>query len=321
MKAILKEVDMSAFQEKKDLNPKIFDVENEKMKIDVRKSLLSLSKIYYTFLRQTVEIQDILLVGSMANYNWSDYSDIDIKIILPFDEIHKENIVDFFNDKKNTWLLEHNIDLFGYNVHLDVVDVENTQFEGGVYSILYDRWVSPPVFLEIQYDEEKVNLIVGNMLANFKKALKHRNNPSKFKDFMDKILDKSFQFKSKKEFSPENMAYKYLGRLGLFKKAKQMGSKALDYSLSVGHNNAELGKQARLNMGSNWVKNKDAYGNPDEDKDTDGYTDGISYSVHGAIYTSLRKASEATGESKSTIQYRVKSKNPKYSDYKVIYDR
>ena len=36
-------------------------------------------------------IHDILLTGSLANYGWSKYSDVDLHIVIDFDESNHNN--------------------------------------------------------------------------------------------------------------------------------------------------------------------------------------------------------------------------------------
>ena len=42
-----------------------------------------------------VEISDIILTGSLANYNWSRFSDVDLHILVDFGEVDEnEELVD-----------------------------------------------------------------------------------------------------------------------------------------------------------------------------------------------------------------------------------
>ncbi len=320
MKILLKEDDLDLMENTDSLNPQIFDIENEKMNMDVRKKFLRLANIFFERLDITDSILDVWLVGELANYNWSIYSDIKIRGVVNLSEI--KNNKEIF-DKIQKWSEEHDIVLMDFSVDLNLDDKKTKEYDGeGVYSIMYDRWLSNPIFLEQKYDTKSVGKYVMGFLKRMKDIIKNSQDANEKKASFEKMFDYANSLKNSKESDDKKTAFNYLRRNGIIKKAGNVKNNALDYEYSSEHNNADIaGKQKRLRMGSDWVKNKDFYSKDDDKKDDDGYTDGISYSIHGAVFPSLRKASESTGESKSTIQYRVKSKNPKYSDYKVIYDR
>jgi len=64
------------------LNPALWD--GLKLKPDVAESLKSIGQSFYKDTELTAPIKDIIMVGSSANYNWSDFSDIDIHIVIDF---------------------------------------------------------------------------------------------------------------------------------------------------------------------------------------------------------------------------------------------
>ena len=75
-------IDLSGFKVQDELNPKIWD-EDQKMKSDVRKTLLKIADDYFESLElPKVDIEDVTMTGSLANYNWSKYSDVDLHILV-----------------------------------------------------------------------------------------------------------------------------------------------------------------------------------------------------------------------------------------------
>ena len=71
----------SVMRPKQELNPALWD--GEKLKSDVRHKLLEIAR---RFIKPTdgsdVEIKDITFTGSLANYNYSDLSDIDLLLYI-----------------------------------------------------------------------------------------------------------------------------------------------------------------------------------------------------------------------------------------------
>jgi len=94
-------VDVSSIQTHDTLCPLIWD--GEKLKPEVRKTLLLNAKRFIEFSDvENLKFNDVMLTGSMANYNYGDNSDLDVHIILDFSQIseNKEFVGDFFKLKK-----------------------------------------------------------------------------------------------------------------------------------------------------------------------------------------------------------------------------
>ncbi len=58
-----------------------------------------------------VDIDDIILTGSLANYNWSKFSDVDIHILVDYEDVddNVELVREYFMSKKNLWNDKHDI--------------------------------------------------------------------------------------------------------------------------------------------------------------------------------------------------------------------
>lgn len=336
---LLEGIDLNTFQNKDTLNPEIFDIEeDDKMKIEVKETLLDVAGDFFNDLKVKVQYEDIWLVGSNANYNWSDYSDVDVHIVLPYKEVTDDYdlLSSFFEDKKNLWNTNHDIKIGIYEIEMYVQDSEDKDSikSGGIYSILYDTWIRHPELTDVNIDVDAVQESVSDFMSKFKDAMSYKDDPKEFKDKLEELSDYLYNQRQKGlngggEFSPENIAFKYLRRKGVNGKIKQLKYHAYDVSKNVSHGTT-LGsyenskKQRQLSGNKNYVDKMDNLTNYEDKKKKRkdlNYSDGISYSIHGVLFSSLRNASKKTGEKKSTIQYRVHSKNPKYSDYKIIYKK
>ena len=109
---------VKSFESKDTLSPYIFDNINGDYKLDeaVRDKLLNISDDFINFLGVEFFIHDVVLTGSLANFNWSKYSDVDIHIIIDFDESgHNKNLLtQFFDAKTSSWNKTHNITIKNY---------------------------------------------------------------------------------------------------------------------------------------------------------------------------------------------------------------
>ena len=77
---------LSSFQVKDTLNPKIWtNVDNEeqsKMHPEVKEALLAIANEFIEFLNVDIFVSDVTMTGSLANYNWSKFSDVDLHLYV-----------------------------------------------------------------------------------------------------------------------------------------------------------------------------------------------------------------------------------------------
>jgi len=126
------------------LNPDLWEDNN--LKLDVKSHLLKISKAFYDTLKINTEVQDIILTGSSANFNYTAASDIDLHILLNFDDVtcEEEFVQEFFLAKKSIWNNEHNIIIKNREVEVYVQDTKEPHVSTGVYSILNNKWIIKP---------------------------------------------------------------------------------------------------------------------------------------------------------------------------------
>ena len=161
------DIDLSSFEVRSTLNPKIFDKEQH-MHEDVRRRLLMIADDFFETLNVGwVDIDDIILTGSLANFNWSKFSDVDLHILVDFGEVdeNEELVKEYFNSKKNLWNEKHDITIKGYDVELYMQDTEEPHVSSGVYSILWDGWVVQPDSTKKEIDSKKVEQKVNNIIV------------------------------------------------------------------------------------------------------------------------------------------------------------
>ena len=76
------------------MNQTIWDKESGgeyMLKSEVRDKLLEISENFIKFIGVDIDVEDITMTGSLANYNWSSFSDIDLHIIVDLDSIDIDN--------------------------------------------------------------------------------------------------------------------------------------------------------------------------------------------------------------------------------------
>ena len=82
-----KDYDLSSFIVKKELNPKFWSKNNE-LEPKIREKLLKIAEDFFDSLEiEGIQLEDIALTGSLSNYNWSEFSDVDLHILVDFDKM------------------------------------------------------------------------------------------------------------------------------------------------------------------------------------------------------------------------------------------
>lgn len=142
------EVSLKSFTIKKQLNPKFW--KDGHLDSRVRMKLLDIADAFIKYIGiDWVEPKDIVMTGSLANYNWHDkYSDIDLHIMMNYSDIDEnETLVDnYLYSQKELWNKDHEgISIYGFPVECFVENAESEDgVESGVYSLERDEWVEEP---------------------------------------------------------------------------------------------------------------------------------------------------------------------------------
>jgi len=238
---------LSSFKLKNELNHKIWNKSKNDYILNskVRNNLLEIAYDFIESLNVDVVISDIIMTGSLANYNWSNYSDIDLHIVADFDQFSKNSrklYEELFKLKKTVYGIKHNLKIFGYDVELYIEDeniLRNVK-SAGRYSVLHNQWdVKPP--------KESINIKESGIKEKAKKWMKIIDDVEKIVNDKDietaKKLIKNYTEKIRKyrecglekggEYSEENLVFKILRRNGYLDKLREMKDKIIDKKLSL----------------------------------------------------------------------------------------
>lgn len=232
---------LKSFNLRKNLNQKIW--EDEKLKPIVRLKLLDVADAFIEFLDvDWVKYKDIIITGSIANYNWSDYSDIDLHIIYDFKKIDKrvDFVKNFFDTKKKIWNSEHeDLKIYNFPIEVYVQDLNEEHNSSGVYSIEKNEWIVKPekdALTSIKLNKKR---IVGKVLEFTSKIndLEEQSKQEKDKVKLDKILKKlnslferlkkmrKESLKNGSEMSEGNIIFKCLRRIDYIDKLIKLKQK------------------------------------------------------------------------------------------------
>lgn len=220
---------IKSFKLQDDLNSKLWD--DFKLDRDVRSQLLQIGKDFYDGVEIGVEVVDIVLCGSLCNYNWSEkYSDYDLHITINFADVDEDyDLVEKLCDyAKKIWNEQHDIKIKGYEVEVCIQDDKIMHEEishgkmGGVYSLLNDKWIKKPVKVEFKPDERMIKeksktiMMIVDDIEEESKTKDFEELEPKIKKVWKKIKNyrQSGLDSESGEFSLGNLVFKLLRRNG-----------------------------------------------------------------------------------------------------------
>ena len=228
------------------LNPEIWLISKKesKMKPEIRERLLDIANQFVEFLDVPVFVDDIIMTGSLANYNWSNYSDVDLHIIVDFAQFPKEQIELFqklFTLKKILFNTNHNITIKNFEVELYAQDEKEIHTSSGVYSVLFDEWITKPEKINVKIDNKVLMNKVKSWTEKIDEVIEDAekgNNLEKSKEIIDKLKKKLKDYRGEGlsgdgEFSYENLVFKFLRRNGYIEKLYNFEDELIDKSLSL----------------------------------------------------------------------------------------
>ena len=237
----LEEVEAESFDTHEMLQP---DIWNElEMSSEIREVLLKIARDFIEGLPVPVKVKDITLTGSLANYNWSNYSDVDLHIIVDFLDVD-ENVAlvkSFFDNARMRWNNKHEITMKGYDVEIYVEDSREAHKSSGIYSLMNDKWKVKPRKYNPSIDFESAKRkaqdlefqtnITSNMITA-KKYDKATKNIDRLKKKIKNMRRAGLE-SERREFSIENIAFKILRRNGTLEKLNDLKTKAYDDMMTV----------------------------------------------------------------------------------------
>lgn len=224
------------------LNPSLWIKKDRSyfIKPGVRKKLLDIADEFYESLEIDQPYEDIYLIGSMASYNWTDNSDIDLHLVFDYGKVNKNHdlVEKYFDIKKKYWNDNHEIKIYDYDVELGCQELGAKFHSKAVFSIKDNKWISIPEKENLKVDKDALKSKLASIITRFEEVEKIKDVNdflSKSKTLKDRIkkMRKSGLEKGG-EFSIENLAFKYLRNEGYIERLFDLRRKALDNKLSMG---------------------------------------------------------------------------------------
>ena len=234
---------LHSFSIKETLNPKVWENSEDPKKAmmipKVRKALEQIADEFIDDLGEDVFVEDVYLMGSLANFNWSEYSDFDLHVIIDFEKYENQEDLykELFDLKKKLFNDKHNIKIFGYDVEVYAQGISDESHSDGVYSVMNNEWVHKPKRTSKDLDISVLKTKIKSWTDKIDDAIedaKSEGNVETLKKLKDKLKDyRQSGLDKVGEFSYENLVFKYLRRSGHIGKLFDEKTKIKDKELSI----------------------------------------------------------------------------------------
>jgi hypothetical protein len=214
------------------LNPEVW--KGRELRVDVRYKLLEIAKRFIEYLEvPNFKLEDIILRGSLVNYNYTQYSDFDLHIVTDFSTLDCDITEAFYLAKKKIWNDEHDITIKGHEVELYVEDRDAKNISEGTYSVLDAHWLRTPKYQQPDIDDRAVSAKARDLMTQINRAVR-TGSVEDIQRLQDKIRNmRQAGLDAGGEFSTENLAYKIIRNKKFLDKLYKTKNSKVDQELSL----------------------------------------------------------------------------------------
>jgi hypothetical protein len=226
-----------SLQYHKELNPKLRN--NFELKTEVRDRLLYIGQLWADYAKIPKEIvQDVIMTGGNANYNYTSKSDIDVHLIVDRSKIgiSKQFLDDYLQDKKTLWSIKNTIKIYGFPIELYAQDSHDRYPENqGVFSLLNNRWIQMPKHLTLNFAKDPfLKKKVEAFIDQIDTMIKNQMDVTAFKELRLKLKNmRDSSIQKGGEFSQENLIFKELRNRGYLDRINNYIRKKRELELSL----------------------------------------------------------------------------------------
>ncbi len=248
------EFNTGLLQPKDNLFPKFW--KNDQLNVIVARKLMRIADEVIKSLDLGIDVEDVVITGSIASYNWHSLSDIDLHIMLDFDKIDDnfDLVKRMLDQVRINWNKKHNILIANKEVEIYFQHYTEPHEANGIWSLELEKWLSEPVRLNPEIDiktTEKKAEAMAQSIEHLFEVFKD----GKFKEtheYAGKVKSKIAKMRQSGLadagiYSPENLAFKMLRNSGYLEKLSSLKIEAYDKMMSL-----ELEESRKVDFNQAW---------------------------------------------------------------------
>ena len=191
--------------------------EGEFLNPHVRTALLLIAQEFFNTLDIDNELEDVRFTGSLANFNYTSKSDLDLHLVIDFSKVDENGqlVKNYFDVKRILWNKKHAITVKGYEVEVYVENIGERHISTGIYSVLDNKWIIKPSQVEEEVDLDTVNKKAEMIKKEIDVAINSEDNLEHLRKIKEKIKKmRRCGLEQGGIFSAENLAFKLLRNEG-----------------------------------------------------------------------------------------------------------
>lgn len=204
------------------LNPVIWNSDNT-LKPEVKDKLLQIVDYFLEYMEVPIHLLDVRIVGSNADYTYTESSDIDLHLVTEFEDIGspKGVVSALLNCEKSQFNKTYDISIKGIQVEVYIEDINTGAISNGIYSLSRDEWIKfPEPRIGIQ-----TNINITTEVSQLKDEIENLISKGCLSD-LNTLLDSLYIMRKNGisidgEFSKGNLIFKELRQLGYLTRIKE----------------------------------------------------------------------------------------------------
>lgn len=213
----------------KELNPKLWD--GDKIKPEVEDKLRKIAAAFIEFVAVDLDVIDLTMTGSNANYMWTKFSDLDLHVIVSGTISDEER--ELFMAKKALWAEHRDITIRGLPVECYIQGVEEAHHSTGVYSVMNSKWIKVPRKFKPTIDDSAVERKLDSIVHDTSAAIAS-GDAKKLTAAKERITTmRKAGLERAGEWSTENLVFKALRNMGIIDQLTEKIREIEDQSLSL----------------------------------------------------------------------------------------
>jgi hypothetical protein len=231
-----------------DLHPDVWDISEDQVKLkkEIKDKLVKIAMDFFLTLDIDEIFDTITLTGSMANFNYSEYSDFDVHILMDLSKINddKELVKQLMMSKKSLWNEKHNIKIKNHDVEMYVQGTDEVHYSTGVYDLIKDEWIAEPAYKSVDIDKTAIIDKVMEIKDRIDSVMQSPNRLKEIDKLKEKIRNmRQCGLETGGEYSIENLAFKTLRNIGEITRLYATATSDYDEMMSIDEKEVKLVKE------------------------------------------------------------------------------
>lgn len=219
------------FEQHTTLNPLLW--RNDSLIPEVKSALLNITQDFVEYVDVPFTIKDIIITGSQVGYYYTKHSDLDLHLIVDFNDVNcDKEAAELFDTKRLLYKKQYDISIHGVPVEVYIEDL-NFPAVSATYSLSKGGWKIKPDSQPQEIDTEEIVRMSKIWRTVIGKSIE--SNDLKIGRKVLKLLRnyRKLGLKHSGEYGIENLVYKTLRNSKIIEKLMKMIGDLHDQSLSI----------------------------------------------------------------------------------------